>query len=161
MAEITLGNKLLDNHIIRFIFSAGLGFLVDISAFYLFYHNFLVQKSYYILFVTVRNSTLSLAISFFMGVVVNFLITRYFVFTESKSSPYKQFFRFVLVAIVGFFANLAVLKVFIQGLQMYPPVARPLAALSLFFASYFIHKFFSFSLSLRHNAPGTNHSDSN
>jgi putative flippase GtrA len=152
MAEINLGNKLLDNHIIRFVFSAGAGFLVDILAFYLLYHNFLVQKTYNVFTLTVRNSTLSLAISFFMGVVVNFLITRYFVFSQSKSSPYKQFFRFVLVAIVGFFANLVILKIFIQGLQMYPPVARPLAALSLFFASYFIHRIFSFSLSLRHQS---------
>lgn len=150
MAEINLGNKLLDNHIVRFIFSAGLGFLVDISAFYLFYHNFLVQKTYHIVFITVRNSTLSLAISFFMGVVVNFLITKYFVFAQSKSSSTKQFIRFISVAIIGFFANLAILKVFIQDLSMYPPVARPLAALSLFFASYFIHKAFSFSLALRH-----------
>lgn len=150
MAEIKLGNKLLDNHIVRFVFSAGLGFLVDISAFYLFYHNFLVQKTYHIVFITVRNSTLSLAISFFMGVVVNFLITKYFVFAQSKSSSTKQFIRFISVAIIGFFANLAILKVFIQDLSMYPPVARPLAALSLFFASYFIHKAFSFSLALRH-----------
>ncbi len=150
MAEINLGNKLLDNHIVRFVFSAGMGFLVDISAFYLFYHNFLVQKTYNILSITVRNSTVSLALSFFMGVVVNFLITKYFVFSQSKSSSLKQFIRFISVAIIGFFANLVILKLFIQDLNMYPPVARPLAALSLFFASYFIHKAFSFSLALRH-----------
>ena len=150
MAEINLGNKLLDNHIVRFVFSAGLGFLVDISAFYLFYHNFLIQKTYTILSITIRNSTLSLALSFFMGVVVNFLITKYFVFSQSKSSSLKQFIRFASVAVIGFFANLAILKLFIQDLNMYPPVARPLAALSLFFASYFIHKAFSFSLALRH-----------
>ena len=150
MDSITLGNRILKNQVIRFIFSAGIGFLVDISAFYLFYHNFLVQKTYNIFYFSARNSTISLAISFFMGVVVNFLITRYFVFSESKSSPYKQFFRFVSVAILGFFANLTVLKFFIQELHMYPPVARVTAALSLFFVSYFVHKFFSFSLSLRH-----------
>lgn len=150
MPELNTGNRLFDNHIVRFIISAGLGFLVDVSAYYLFYHNFLVQKTYNILSITVRNSTLSLAISFFMGVVVNFLITKYFVFAESKSSSYQQFIRFVAVAFIGFFANLAILKIFIQDLQMYPPVARPLAALSLFFASYFIHKAFSFSLALRH-----------
>ena len=154
MTEITLGSKILKNQVIRFVFSAGIGFLVDISAFYLFYHNLLIQKTYHIIFFSVRNSTLSLAISFFMGVVVNFLITRYFVFSESKTSPFKQFFRFVLVAVIGFFANLAVLKFFIEDLHFYPPVARPAAALSLFFLSFFVHKFFSFSLSLRHHAPG-------
>lgn len=143
-------SNLLKNQFVRFILSAGVGFLVDIFAFYLFYHNFLTQKTYFILFTTVRNSTLSLAISFFLGVVVNFIITKYFVFSESKSSPFKQFFRFILVATVGFFANLLMLKFFIQDVQMYPPAARPVAALSLFFASYFVHRFFSFSLSLRH-----------
>ena len=150
MSSITLGNKLLQNQVVRFILSAGAGFLVDISVFYLFYHNLLTQKTYLIFSFTVRNSSLSLALSFFLGVLVNFIITRYFVFSESKSSPYKQFFRFISVAIIGFFANLLVLKFFIQDAHLYPPVARPLAALSLFFASFFVHKFFSFSLSLRH-----------
>jgi putative flippase GtrA len=160
MANITLGQKLLKNQVIRFILSAGAGFLVDVSAFYLFYHNLLTEKTYYIFSFTVRNSTLSLALSFFMGVVVNFLITRYFVFSESKLSPIKQFFRFISVAIVGFFANLMVLKFFIQYVHIYPPVARPIAALSLFFASFFVHKFFSFSLSLRHHATGTSNQQS-
>jgi len=152
MTKVVAGQKILKNQVIRFIFSAGAGFLVDISAFYLFYHNLLTKKTYILFSLTLRNSTLSLAISFFLGVLVNFLITRYFVFSESKSPPYKQFLRFMAVAIVGFFANLALLKFFIQALHMYPPVARPISALSLFFLSYFVHKFFSFSLSLRHHS---------
>jgi putative flippase GtrA len=150
MVKKILNHKLLKNQVFRFVLSAGMGFLVDVSAFYLFYHNLLTQHSYKILGVSLRNSTVSLAISFFLGVVVNFLITRYFVFRDSKSKPSKQFIRFVLVAIIGFFANLAAVKILIQVFGLYPPVARPIAALSLFFASYFIHKVFSFSLSLRH-----------
>ena len=150
MAEQTTLQKLTKNHIVRFIFSAGCGALVDVSAFYIFYHNLLLQPTYEVLSFTVRNSTLSLAISFFMGVVVNFLITRYLVFTESKSKPSKQFIRFMSVAVVGFMANLALVKLMIQSFDLYPPVARVIAILSLFFASYFIHKVFSFSLSLKH-----------
>jgi putative flippase GtrA len=154
MDNLTLGKRLLKNQVIRFVLSAGLGFLVDIGAFYLFYHNLLVQKTYYILFFAVHNYILSFTISFFLGVLVNFLVTRYFVFTESTSSPFKQFIRFASVAIIGYWANFALLKIFIVDLNFYPPLARPLAALSLFFASFFIHKFFSFSLSLRHHALG-------
>jgi putative flippase GtrA len=155
MTNIVLGNKILKNQVLRFVFSAGVGFLVDISAFYLLYHNLLVQHTYHIIFFTVRNYTLSFSISFFLGVLTNFLITRYFVFSESKLPPHKQFFRFISVAVIGYFANLAVLKIFIQALHIDPIVARPAAALSLFFLSFFIHKFFSFSLSLRHHAAGT------
>ncbi|MGZ3767037.1 MAG: GtrA family protein [Mucilaginibacter sp.] len=149
MVNRVLEHKLVKNQVFRFVFSAGIGFLVDISAFYLFYHNLLIQHTYQLFSYPVRNSTLSLAISFFMGVVVNFLITRYMVFNESQSKPSKQFVRFVLVAIIGFMANLAVVKFLIQMFGVYPPMARIMAALSLFFASYFIHKVFSFSLSLR------------
>ena len=145
-------HKILHNQVFRFIISAGAGFLVDVSAFYLFYHNLLTSPYYHIFSIGVRNSTLSLAISFCMGVIVNFLITRYMVFTESKLPFHKQFMRFASVACIGFFANLAVIKVLIQVFGIYPPVARIGAALSLFFASYFIHKVFSFSLSLRHAA---------
>ena len=150
MVEQLLQHKLVKNQVFRFVFSAGIGFLVDISAFYLFYHNLLAQHTYQILSYTVRNSTLSLAISFFMGVLVNFLITKFLVFHESPSKSSKQFIRFVSVAVIGFFANLAVVKILIQSFGIYPPYARVMAALSLFFASYFIHKVFSFSLSLRH-----------
>lgn len=152
MAELTFTQKMAKNQVVRFIFSAGIGFLVDVSIFYLLYHNFLVQRTYPIFGLPVRNFTVSLAISFFLGVVVNFLITRFLVFHESKSRPAKQFLRFVLVAIIGFYANWGVVKILIQVFGIYPPVARPLAALSLFFASFFIHKVFSFSLSLRHHA---------
>ncbi|MBS1520601.1 MAG: GtrA family protein [Bacteroidetes bacterium] len=150
MVNQVLEHKLVKNQVFRFIFSAGIGFLVDISVFYLFYHNLLNQQTYQIFFFTVRNSSLSLAISFFSGVVVNFLITKFLVFNESRSKSSKQFIRFVSVAIIGFFANLAIVKFLIQDMGIYPPYARVMAALSLFFASYFIHKIFSFSLSLRH-----------
>ena len=150
MVKKILAHKLLQNQVFRFILSAGMGFIVDISVFYLLYHNLLSQRSYPLFSYEIRNSTISLAISFFMGVMVNFLITKYLVFHQSRSKSSRQFIRFVSVAIIGFFANLLVIKLLIQQFDIYPPVARVVAALSLFFASFFIHKAFSFSLSLRH-----------
>lgn len=152
MASTTHTYKLLNNQVFRFVISAGAGFLVDISAFYLFYHNLLTQHTYQVFSFTIRNSSLSLAISFCLGVIVNFLITRYMVFSESKLPFYKQFIRFATIAFIGFFANLTIIKILIQSFGVYPPVARIGAALSLFFASYFVHKVFSFSLSLRNHA---------
>jgi putative flippase GtrA len=144
--------SITQNQVARFILSAGLGFLADVGCFYLLYHNIFEQKYYLVFGSLLKNSTLSLVISFTIGVTVNFLMTRYIVFTESKSSFSKQFFRFVTVAFIGFFANKWVLEIMVKQLFLYPPVARMLAALSLFFASFFIHKVFSFSLSLRHHA---------
>ena len=152
MVNKALEHKLLKNQVFRFVFSAGIGFLVDISAFHLFYHSIFIQKTYKVFSYTLGNYTLSLAVSFFLGVVVNFLITRYIVFNKSKSKTSKQFIRFVSVAIIGYFGNLLIIRILIETFNVYPDLARIMAALSLFFASYFIHKVFSFSLSLRHAA---------
>lgn len=145
--------KISKSHVIRFLLSASAGFLVDMSVFYMLFHYVFIQNTYNIASVTVRNSSVSLAISYCLGVIINFLMTRYLVFNESKLSPQKQFIRFASVAFIGFFANLGVLKILIQQLNVYPPYARIGAALSLFVASYFVHKVFSFSLSLRQHQP--------
>src|ERR1700759_4084069 len=128
MAELTFTQKLVKNQVVRFVFSAGIGFLVDVSAFHILYNYILTSTSYNVFSVPVDHYTLSLAISFFMGVVVNFLITRYAVFYESKSKPPKQFIRFVSVAIIGYFANLGLFKLLNHALHLYPDVARILAA---------------------------------
>jgi len=152
---------MMQNQVLRFLFSAGLGFIVDISAFYLLYHDAFNKGSYHVLGRDVGNYNLSFSVSFFMGVVVNFLVNHFLVFTESKLSPVRQFIRFSLVAFAGYFANLGLLNVYIKYLHLYPPVARPAAALSLFVASFFVHKFFSFNLSLRHHAPESSRKSSN
>ncbi|WP_158827878.1 GtrA family protein [Mucilaginibacter lacusdianchii] len=154
------GQHLLKNKFVRFLFSAGSGFLVDIAAFFVLDRFVFTQNQYNILGHQTGNHALSLGVSFFLGVVVNFLITRYLVFSESRLPFSKQFMRFGLVAFVGYFANLEVLKLFIRYLHLAPPVARITAALSLFFASFFIHKVFSFNLSLRHHARTNNQSGS-
>lgn len=150
MVDQLLQHRLVKNQVFRFLLSAGTGALVDVSAFHLFYQNIFEQKTYNVLSFTLGNYTISLAISFFLGVVVNFLITRYLVFKESKSKPTKQFVRFISVAIVGYFANWTLVKLFILKFDFNPDVARVMAISILFFASYFIHRMFSFSLSLRH-----------
>lgn len=152
MPDQSAWKRLLQNKFARFLLSAGTGFLVDIAAFYFLDKLVFTSKDYNVLGHVTSNHALSLVVSFSLGVLVNFLITRYLVFAESHLPFAQQFLRFALVAFIGYFANLEVLKLFIKYLQFAPPVARITAALSLFLASYFIHKIFSFNLSLRNHA---------
>ena len=154
MDNSSTAKKIINNQVARFIFSAGVGFLVDIGLFTLLDYNLDPEKSFRVLFLNIHNYQVFFSVSFFTGVLVNFLITRYLVFSESTTSFAKQFSRFVAVAVLGYFANIALLTFFTETLHFFLPVARVTAALSLFFASFFIHKFFSFSLALRHQTPG-------
>ncbi|RYE22225.1 MAG: GtrA family protein [Sphingobacteriales bacterium] len=144
---ISAWHKLMQSRIFRFLLSAGTGFLVDVSSFYLFFNYIFTSRKYAVLMFTMGNHTLSLIVSFSLGVIVNFLMTKYIVFSESKLSPQTQFFRFATIALVGLFASMLIMDLFVKYLDVYAPVARILTALSLFTASYFIHKFFTFDLS--------------
>jgi putative flippase GtrA len=137
------------NQVARFVLSAGLGFLTNIACFSLFYRLVFLQKKYMVLGYSVKNYSLAVGVSFFLGVLVNFLMTRYIVFTESRTSFSKQFFRFLTVAVVGFFATQYILNFIITHFKVNPVLALVFTGFTLFAASYFIHKAFSFSLSLR------------
>ncbi|QQL51389.1 GtrA family protein [Mucilaginibacter ginkgonis] len=146
---------ILGNQMLRFVLSAGIGFIVDISTFNILYYLVFKNNTQAVMGFRI-NYGVSFCISYVLGVVVNFLITRYLVFSESKLPPAQQFIRFLSVACIGFFANLFILKIMVMYLHFPPPVARPAAALSLFLASFFIHKLFSFNLTLRHHARNNN-----
>jgi putative flippase GtrA len=162
MAKVSLKQRIIKNQVARFIFSAGTGALVDVLVFRVLHFYVLTSKVYTIASFPFSNYSISLTISFFTGVMVNFLITRYLVFTESKSKSSKQFIRFMTVAVVGYFANLGLIKIFIQKFDMNADIARVSTLCSLFFVSFFVHKFFSFSLSLRHHhAAGADNKASN
>jgi putative flippase GtrA len=160
MAVKRLWEKMISNQVIRFVFSAGLGFITDVVLFYILNNFAFKNQSYKVINYELNNYYLSFSISFFSGVIVNFLVNRYVVFSESTLSPGKQFVRFVSVAIIGYFANLWVLKMMVQYIHLQPTVARIAAALSLFGASFFIHKLFSFNLSLRQHARANNQASS-
>lgn len=137
--------KLLKNEVVRFFLSTGVGFLADAVVYYFVYH--------YIFLETIRifnfdfpRDVISLIVSYSCCIICNFLLTKYFVFAHSKLSAKSQFSRFFLVAFVGFFANLLMLRLFVRVFKMYPPLARVIGALSLGVASYFVHKFFSFNI---------------
>lgn len=144
--------KMMRNEVLRFIFSSGLGFVVDIAAFYLLFHFLFTKTNYNVFGRPIGNFNLSFTVSFCLGVITNFLADRYLVFTQSTLAPVRQFSRFILVAFVGYFANLGLLNVYIRFVHLDPPIARPAAALSLFVASFFVHKFFSFNVPIHSNA---------
>ncbi|RYE16911.1 MAG: GtrA family protein [Sphingobacteriaceae bacterium] len=138
--------KLLKNQVVLFFLSAGVGFVVDVIVYYLMYNEVFHHRKFSFANLTLTGDVLSLIISYTCNIVCNFLLTKYFVFAHSKLAPKNQFMRFALVAFVGFFANLLLLRLFVKSFNMFPPVARIIAALSLGVVSYFVHKFFSFNI---------------
>ena len=137
--------KIFENKIIRYFLSAGIATGVDITIYFLAY-NFIYQKQDIELFnlITLSASTGSLILSYTCGLVTNFLITKYFVFTESDLRGIHQLARYILVAILILLLNYLFMSFLIKVLNWYPTLSRVVSALSIGLLSFVIHKFYSF-----------------
>lgn len=142
--ELSIWAGFLQNKVVKFFLSAGIAAVADSIAYYIII-NFVINHTN----VQIGNRLLkahefSFIISYSLGVLVNFSLTKFMVFTDSTLKNRQQFSRFVLVACLGFFANYGLLKLFVEVFDFWPTFARVAALLSLGFASYYVHKLFTF-----------------
>lgn len=142
----TTKNKVAQNKFVRFFLSAGIAFLVDVSIYFVTITFVFKNQPVQIFSKQFSAHSFCLFISYSCGVITNFLLTKYAVFSESTLASRKQFFRFVLIATLGFFANYALLRFFVEVGNIIPTLARIISALSLGVASYFVHKLFTFRI---------------
>jgi putative flippase GtrA len=140
-----LESRLAQNKLFRYFISAGLATWVDITVYFLSF-NYLYQKSDISLFnlYTVSAATASLFLSYTMGLLTNFAITRYLVFNDSELEFHKQLFRYVLVALLVLAMNWLLMRLLIRGFDWWPTLARATSALTVGMMSFVIHKTFSF-----------------
>ncbi|MBK9049050.1 MAG: GtrA family protein [Bacteroidetes bacterium] len=139
--------KILDNKIVRYFFSAGLATGVDVAVYFITF-NFIYQKQdvHFFRIVTLSAPTASLMFSYTCGLITNFLITKYLVFTESDLRGVHQLARYVVVALFVLAMNYFMMSFLIKVLDWYPTIARVFSALSIGVLSFVIHKFYSFKV---------------
>ncbi len=138
--------RVFSSKVIRFFLSAGIATLVDVLIYfavinYIFHYQRVKINGY-----SASAHNFSLCISYSCGVVINFLLNKYAVFSESNIAGRKQFRRFALIAFLGFFANYSLLRLFVEVFGFYPTPSRIASALSLGVASYYVHKLFTFKI---------------
>ncbi len=143
---VAINNKFFHSKVVRFFLSAGIGMVVDVFVYFIAITYFLSKERIKVFNYQVSAHEISLVVSYSCGVIANFILTKYAVFSESTVKGSKQFFRFSLIAGLGFFANYSLLRFFVEFWDVLPIIARILSALSLGFASYYIHKLFTFKV---------------
>ncbi len=139
-------SKTLQSKAVKFLFSAGTATLVDVTLYFLIINYFFNHQRVKIYSFSASAHNFTLVISYSCGVLINFLLTKYAVFSESNLASRKQFFRFSLIAFIGFFANYGLLRLMVEIFDFYPTISRILSALTLGLASFYIHKLFTFKV---------------
>jgi|YNPMSStandDraft_2_1061718.scaffolds.fasta_scaffold00942_3 putative flippase GtrA len=135
--------KKIKKQFLRYIVAAGSGMTVDLIAYTLLYH-----------FILYHLHIPSFIISFSLGLITNFAVSKFFVFSESELSTQTQFKRFFIISIVVFFANLGFMQLLyiqlpkiseaIPKIPFYGGFVRLLAGGTIAIISFLSHKFLSF-----------------
>lgn len=144
--------KILNNKIIRYFFSAGFATVVDVFVYFITF-NYILHKQDIPLYDPwlLTAPIASLICSYSFGLMTNFLITKYMVFTESDLRGRHQLMRYLLVAFLILILNYLFMKFLINILEWYPTVSRIISALTIGIISFIIHKFYSFKVINKNN----------
>ncbi len=140
--------KAYNNKVVRYIFSGGTATAVDVSTFFIMYNYVLHQQAFVYEHIDIAAHILALCVSFSFGLVTNFLITKYFVFSESNIRGREQFVRYLLVALITFVGNYFMMKLLVEVFNVWPTVARLIAVAIIAFLSFRLHKVFTFKVKL-------------
>lgn len=138
---------IFNSKIFRYLISAGLATWVDVIVYFLAY-NYLYQKTDIVFGggIVIASTTASLVMSYTAGLLTNFMLTKWLVFSDSELQTHQQLFRYVLVAILVLALNWMLMRFLIIRLAWYPTISRAVSALLIGFLSFSIHKVFSFKV---------------
>lgn len=135
--------KKLKKQFFKYLIAAGSGMSIDLIAYTILYH--------YILF---HLHVPSFVISFSLGLITNFLVSKFFVFSESELNTRTQFKRFFVISVVVFLANLGFMQVLYTQIPkisetapripFYGGFVRLVAGGTIAIISFLSHKFLSF-----------------
>jgi putative flippase GtrA len=117
----------------RYIFVGGAAFLVDFITLFILTQYFGI---YYLI---------SAAIAFILGLIVNYLISIKWVFSNRKLERISfEFGIFAMIGIVGLVLNEFLIWFFTQDLQIFYLFSKILAAVVILFWNFFARKFMLF-----------------
>ncbi|MBN2830056.1 MAG: GtrA family protein [Candidatus Cloacimonetes bacterium] len=86
----------------------------------------------------------SAAISFILGQVINFLISRKYVFPPGKLRRTIEFILYLLIGCLGLLLNLVLIWIFTDHFQLHYMLSKIFSNVFVFLASFFARKFFLF-----------------
>lgn len=144
----TASKSAMEHKGIRYIISGGTATGVDVVSFFIIFNYILEKENLHFGHVQIGAHIASLCVSFTLGLITNFLITKYFVFNESNIRGREQFLRYMMVAVVTFFGNYFMMKLLVEVFNVWPTMARLIAVGTIAVLSYRLHKVFTFKVKL-------------
>jgi putative flippase GtrA len=138
--------KIYQGQLFRYGIAAASGFIADQVTYLLFYYVVLSGKQFPLGTWMITPRAPSLLMSFSVGLVVNFSISKYFVFKSSYLGGRTQLFRFIHVTIIIFTLNYLMMRFLEDQLQLESGISRFVAAASISMLSFVLHRSYTFKV---------------
>ncbi|MBX3103067.1 MAG: GtrA family protein [Bacteroidetes bacterium] len=147
----------LEKRFMRYLVAAGIATVVDIAVYTLAYAFIFTEEVYFQITpeVFITRQLMAILFSYHCGLLVNFGISKYFVFKESDLRTGTQFLRFLLVAEIVFVANFLMTRFLwsiipylleIDNEKVLALIIRTISAGTIGVLSFILHKIFSFEV---------------
>lgn len=139
-------SRLMNRMTFRYAACGGANTLFDIFLFFISYNFVFDKQIVHLPFVSISPYIAAFMLSFCVTFPIGFLLNRYVVFQGSVIAGRIQLFRYGVTVIVSILLNYLFLKIFIEGLGMYPTVAKILTTFIVVGFSYLSQSYFTFKV---------------
>lgn len=130
----------------RYLASGGFTAATSIVAYFIIYNYLLEQEHIHIKGYLITAPVAALGLEALFTFCLGFLLNKYLVFTQSNLKGRVQLFRYATIFGTNILLNYALLKILVEGFQLYPSVAKAMITIVLAVFSYFSQKYFSFKV---------------
>jgi putative flippase GtrA len=130
----------------RYAASGGFNTALGLALYYVVYRFFLHEEDLHFGFYAFKSHIAALFISNCITIPVGFFLAKYVVFSDSKLRGRVQLFRYVLVCLFNLGLNYILLKLLVEQLHLYAPLAQVITIAIVVFFSYMAQRHFTFRI---------------
>jgi putative flippase GtrA len=130
----------------RYAACGGTNVLLDIGLYFISYNFILKKHDLNIGFYAFKPYTAAILMAFCITFPVGFLLSKYVVWTQSNIRGHVQLFRYFLLVMFCLLLNYVFIKLFVEGLHLYPTVAKTITTVIVVIFSYLSQKYFTFKV---------------
>lgn len=131
----------------RYAACGGGNTVLDISLFFVNYNFILKKQMLHTPVITFSPHIAAFLMSFFVTFPVGFFLSRYVVFEGAAVRKREQLPKYMVVVLGSILLNFFFLKLFVEGFNMYPTLAKIITTVFVVAFSYFSQKYFTFKVS--------------
>lgn len=130
----------------RYAVCGGSNLVLDSVLYFLFY-NFVLEKANLDLFIVVLSPHIAaLFMVFPIAFLTGFALSKYITFQGSNLKSGVQMYRYLLVGLGGIVLSYACMKLFVDGMEIYPTPSRILTIIVVVIYSYTLQSRFTFKV---------------